>query len=368
MANVDTGMFQFDYDSTCGIASEYDAPPKAPRDIHHLDELSTIRLSSSGVLIATVSARTLSQPWDLDDVDAWFARRSTLDISADSIEAEWYMPSLFNFVAGTGSMLDTPSRHYSFNFERYDRFTQKNYSYYSHYVYAIRNQVLYSIETNIAADKAAFVDTCIVDIEASLELREPASSSASSLNADSQDASSSQASSSSSQLKKAELPFRDISASSSYLPAIAWAKDHGILQGYPDGTFQPDRTVNRAEFLKILFAAQGTEASSEAGSISFKDVHADAWFAPYVHAAKEAGIIQGYADGTFKPEQTVNVAEALKMAYGALRVETIDAGGAWYERFLRHAREHAIVATSDLQPEDGMLRQDAVWMVWMLQQ
>ncbi len=99
---------------------------------------------------------------------------------------------------------------------------------------------------------------------------------------------------------------------------IGTAHRHGIIQGYPDGTFRPDAPVNSAEALKILFLAtrlEPAEDSREDLSGRFSDVPADAWFASYVRQAAEEDIVQGYGDGTFRPAQSITRAEAAKLVY-----------------------------------------------------
>jgi hypothetical protein len=158
-------------------------------------------------------------------------------------------------------------------------------------------------------------------------------------------------------------PFTDVGADHPYAPAIDWAKKQGILQGYPDGTFRPDKTVNRAQFLKIVLAARNVDAASAVTPTGFKDVDEQAWYAPFVRYAKQQGIIQGYQDGTFKPEQTVNFAEALKMAYVALAISTPDVGPQWYSRYLNDAQSRKILFSNAVDLTSGMSRKDVVWIV-----
>ena len=160
--------------------------------------------------------------------------------------------------------------------------------------------------------------------------------------------------------------FSDVSLSHRYHSAIEWAKQSGVWQGYPDGTFQPDRTVNRAEFLKIVLEAMNGNVNAASGNTGFTDVDEGAWYAPYVRFANERSIIQGYPDGTFKPAQEVNFAEALKMAYNALRVETVDTGTEWYERYLEHATLNNILYSNNARMAAGMSRKDVVWIVWKI--
>ncbi len=164
-----------------------------------------------------------------------------------------------------------------------------------------------------------------------------------------------------------DAEFADVNSNHPYLQAIRWGKTSHILSGYADGTFQPDKIVNRAEFLKIVLEGKGIDVASATAPAKFTDVDETAWFAPYVRYAKAHGIIQGYADGTFKPEQAVNFAEALKMAYAALDVQGDESeGGEWYEKYLHHARNNSVLFSNEVNVGAGMTRKDVVWVVWRL--
>lgn len=161
--------------------------------------------------------------------------------------------------------------------------------------------------------------------------------------------------------------FSDVASSHPYAQAIKWGKESGVLSGYPDGTFQPDKTVNRAEFLKIVLGAKGVDVGSVSDPTGFRDMDEGAWYAPYVRYAKQQGIVQGYSDGTFKPQQPVNFAEALKMAYVALDISgDALAVGAWYEPYLSHAKGNGVLFQNDVDVGTGMSRKDVVWIVWKL--
>ena len=109
--------------------------------------------------------------------------------------------------------------------------------------------------------------------------------------------------------------YPDVLDSYKYFNAIKFISDNGIVEGYPDGTYQPGRLLNRAELLKILMEANYKE--SDFGGYSndecFNDVPAGVWFTQYVCAAEAAGIVKGYDDGNFKPEANINLVEALKI-------------------------------------------------------
>lgn len=109
--------------------------------------------------------------------------------------------------------------------------------------------------------------------------------------------------------------FSDITSETPYIDAISWMKDNEIISGYADGTFKADNCVNRVEFLKMLFKVQNIAVNTTASQQKlFKDTPADAWYAPYLKVAKEKGTINGYQDGSFKPAQCINRAEAAKIA------------------------------------------------------
>jgi len=107
--------------------------------------------------------------------------------------------------------------------------------------------------------------------------------------------------------------FEDVSVGDEYAEAIAYLKDNGVIGGYSDSTFRPDQGVNRVETLKILLTGFNYEITGEKGSSDFTDVDYESWYAPYVEAAFDWGYISGYGDGTFKPGQPVNRVEFLKI-------------------------------------------------------
>lgn len=131
--------------------------------------------------------------------------------------------------------------------------------------------------------------------------------------------------------------FSDVPQNHRNKMAIEYLKKEGIIGGYPDGTFQPSKTVNRAEFTKIIIEAKGisaTQSAQYAGNC-FSDVKESDWFSGYVCYAKSQGIINGYSDGEFKPANTINLVEAAKIVVNTLGIETVDPqGNEWYSEAL----------------------------------
>jgi len=115
-------------------------------------------------------------------------------------------------------------------------------------------------------------------------------------------------------------PFSDAEPAMWYSPYLAKAKELGIVQGYADGSFHPNQTVNRAEALKILLAASGLSVPASSGS-SFSDVSKAAWYAKYVEFAKASGIVSGYANGKFGGGNPVLRGEMAKMAVLTMKLK-----------------------------------------------
>lgn len=98
----------------------------------------------------------------------------------------------------------------------------------------------------------------------------------------------------------------------------------GLIKGYEDGTFKPDNSVSRAEFVTMMNNVLKNDAE---GTVSFTDVKETDWFYQAVAAAVNAGYCKGYEDGTFKPSATISRAEAAVMIANAMGLEQ-DAAGA----------------------------------------
>ncbi|MFH1670579.1 MAG: S-layer homology domain-containing protein [Patescibacteria group bacterium] len=118
-------------------------------------------------------------------------------------------------------------------------------------------------------------------------------------------------------------PFLDV-LGHPHAAQIEFLHSRGIVQGYGYGIFRPDFTINRAEFLKILMlAVYGNEVFDTIERDCFNDFTGEEqWFWKHACTAKERGVIDGYPDGTFKGTRTVNLAEALKMSIDAWGMRT----------------------------------------------
>ncbi|WP_079909655.1 S-layer homology domain-containing protein [Paenibacillus sp. 32352] len=89
-----------------------------------------------------------------------------------------------------------------------------------------------------------------------------------------------------------------------------------VIDGVTDTTFEPERSITRAEFAALVVRALGLDQNK--GASSFKDVASTDWFSSVVATAVNAKIIDGYEDNTFRPNQPINREELAAMVVRAL--------------------------------------------------
>ena len=103
--------------------------------------------------------------------------------------------------------------------------------------------------------------------------------------------------------------YSDVPGNKWYNNAISTLSNMGIICGYPDGTFRPDAPITRAELTKIAagFFSDPRVAATYDGR--FSDVHGAEWYISYLMTALEEGLIEGYPDGSFRPNRPITRAE-----------------------------------------------------------
>lgn len=110
-------------------------------------------------------------------------------------------------------------------------------------------------------------------------------------------------------------PYSDVASDNWYNNAVSTLTNSGVLDGYADGTFRPDRAITRAEFAKMAVSFYNERGEYEVDA--FPDI-AEHWARDYINCAAELGIIQGYEDGTFRPDQPITRAEAMQIMNNVL--------------------------------------------------
>jgi hypothetical protein len=154
-----------------------------------------------------------------------------------------------------------------------------------------------------------------------------------------------------------------------------------VINGNPDGTFKPEKSVNRAEMLAMLYRARGITPASKRGC--FPDVQPGSWYELYVCDAAAKNYVKGYDDGYFRPNKEVNRVEALKMIMTVFGMNVPETQGSnwtsltfadvsvsqWYAKFLLHAWNMNIVPIAGMSnsmfwPEASLKRGEAAAFIY----
>lgn len=133
--------------------------------------------------------------------------------------------------------------------------------------------------------------------------------------------------------------FSDVKAGAWYANYIGYMEDYNIINGYEDGTFRPDAAITRAEFAAMASRFDKLENTDKN---AFTDVAASHWAINSINSAYAKGWIGGYPDGTFRPNQNISRAEVVSIVNNMLERE-IDAAsiaGAQYKTFPDVATNH----------------------------
>lgn len=143
--------------------------------------------------------------------------------------------------------------------------------------------------------------------------------------------------------------FADVGGEHPNALAITFLKSKGIIKGYEDGSFKPDELITRGEVMKLVVGALHIYPHHVTYRYCFDDV-GDEWFAPYVCYAKGREWVSGSEDNMFYPERNITGAEFLKIvthAYKVVGLEDQREGDPWYEAYVNLAEEKGWLGSVD---------------------
>lgn len=148
--------------------------------------------------------------------------------------------------------------------------------------------------------------------------------------------------------------------------AVAVLSALGIVDGYADGDYHPQDALTRAQFCKLMITAmgKGDQAAISGYRTLFSDLGSSHWAAGYVNLAYDQGLISGYGNGTFGPEDPVDLSQAVTMVLKALGYTTDDIGPFWPEDYLRKAKE--LELTEETQGLEVLTRGDAALLLYAM--
>lgn len=132
--------------------------------------------------------------------------------------------------------------------------------------------------------------------------------------------------------------------------AIETLRLMGVLDGYSDGTFRPNAALTRAQFCKM--AVYAMDGGSELGRYStvtiFPDVKPSFWASSYINMAAKKGVIAGFADGKFKPNQTVTAGQAVTILMRGLGYKDENMGGVWPQGYMAEAKTCGLLKSTGI--------------------
>lgn len=172
--------------------------------------------------------------------------------------------------------------------------------------------------------------------------------------------------------------FKDVPDSHPNAPVINELFETGVINGYADGSFKPNGKINRAELTKMIVASQ-TEPDPKKYKNCFSDVKTE-WHAPYICYASEQGWVEGYADGSFRPGDSTNRVEALKIILEVLfdKIPEGKASGkvpddldleSWYGKYFIYAWNNDLLdlqhmANNNYQPSAHISRKEVAETIY----
>lgn len=133
--------------------------------------------------------------------------------------------------------------------------------------------------------------------------------------------------------------FTDIADTDGYAESVQRLSDFGIINGFSDGSFRPDETLTRTQFAKIAVCMLDKEDAAKSNSVvtPFFDVDQFYWGVPYINYVSRNSIIKGYGDGSFHPESAITYAETVTVLLRTLGYNEENVGYFWPDNYMDQA-------------------------------
>lgn len=152
--------------------------------------------------------------------------------------------------------------------------------------------------------------------------------------------------------------------------AIRHVQSKGWMTGYADGSFRPDRTVTKAELVKIIVQASGHGEEAERCRLRstgrFEDVPQNAWFSKFVCAGMRLDLVKQPPDGMFFPGKKVTLAETAKMISIGMNGMKPEESDPWYEPYVRDVAGKGAVPSDVPSHQSHVSRAQLAEMLWRL--
>ena len=160
--------------------------------------------------------------------------------------------------------------------------------------------------------------------------------------------------------------FTDVSGDTATAVEVLYSL--GIVSGYSDGAYHPSDGLTRAQFCKLAVLAEGhgDQVTGSAYRTLFSDVPGGHWAAPYINLAYEEGLVSGYGDGTFGPDDPVTVGQAVTVVLHLLGYTTEDVGPFWPEDYMSLGEKLGLLDGISSDPDHALTRGEAALLLYSL--
>lgn len=164
----------------------------------------------------------------------------------------------------------------------------------------------------------------------------------------------------------ADAKYNDIDASSPSGTAVEQLSRLNILSGFGDDSFRPNDTLTREQFAKIAVCMLGEEKSAASMSADnvFSDVTPADWSSGYINYIAQRGIINGYPDGSFGKDDTINYAQALTILVRLLGYSGEDVSYRWPDGYIKKAQALGICDGMSFGTYENVTRANAAYIVY----
>ncbi|WP_235964317.1 S-layer homology domain-containing protein [Pseudoflavonifractor gallinarum] len=152
--------------------------------------------------------------------------------------------------------------------------------------------------------------------------------------------------------------------------AVSVLSSLGIVSGYSDGTFRPSETLTRAQFatLAVLAEGHGDQVAESAYRTLFSDLPASHWAAPYVNLAQSEGLISGYGNGRFGPDDPVTIGQAVTIVLRLMGYGEEDVAPFWPQDYLSKGADLGLLEGVRPQADAAMTRGEAALLLYAMLQ
>lgn len=162
--------------------------------------------------------------------------------------------------------------------------------------------------------------------------------------------------------------FPDVPYTHTNYEAIMHLTDLGVIAGYDDGTFCPEREITRTEFCALMARTLGYSKDTYIiKDVPFDDVSENYWGRAYISYCFELGLINGMEEGVFAPADKVTMGQIAKMSVCAVGKEgeaKAEEGEKWYSGYVKTAELYGLLDETDQQPDENAVRANVAQVVY----